>query len=327
MNHQVLPAAPTEHAADKFSSADSPPGCAHDAFAAAESLESAQAWSAHLARSHYENFPVISLLLPKSLRQDFCNIYAFCRIADDLGDEMQDTQASMFWLEKLRQQVLICYESPTSAQSHDAGQLATALMATIGRYDIPAQPFLDLISAFEQDQQISRYDDFPQLLDYCRRSADPVGRLVLYLCGYRDAQRQRLSDFTCSALQLINFWQDVRNDILQRDRIYIPRDSMEYFGVTEEQLRLGQCNQNYRDLIRFEVNRAEAMFDRGEELLPMLDHRHRGHVALFGQGGRTILQSIREQDYDTLSHRPVLSRRQKSRLIVRGLAAGVRRFL
>ncbi|HWB53041.1 MAG TPA: squalene synthase HpnC [Tepidisphaeraceae bacterium] len=296
------------------------PACAPEAFAPTDSVQEAEAWTAHLARTHYENFPVISLLLPRSLRQDFCNIYAFCRTADDLADEMHDNQASLIWLEELRNRISQCYDG------RPQGKLAVALAGTIARFDIPSQPFLDLIDAFEQDQRITRYDDFPQLLDYCRRSADPVGRLVLYLCGYRDELRQHLSDQTCSALQLTNFWQDVRNDILERDRIYIPQDSMRYFGVTEDQLRQGRCDDNYCELIRFEVRRTEAMFDAGEALLPLLDKSCRGHIALFGQGGRTIQQAIIRQNYDTLTARPVLTARQKSRLILAGLAASLRRL-
>jgi squalene synthase HpnC len=297
------------------------PLCAGEAFAPADSVADAEAWTAHLARQHYENFPVISLLLPRSLRQDFCNIYAFCRIADDLADEMGNDAASLYWLNELRNRVMRCYDGQTE------GKLATALGGTIARYDIPMEPFLNLISAFEQDQKVKRYDDFPQLLDYCRRSADPVGRLVLYLCGYRDEVRQHFSDQTCTALQLINFWQDVRRDMIERDRIYIPRDSREYFGVTEDRLRAGVCNDNFRELIRFECRRTEAMFGAGEALLPLLKPRYRGHIGLFAEGGKTILQAIVEANYDTLSGRPVLSRGQKGRLIFAGLTASLRRLI
>jgi squalene synthase HpnC len=166
------------------------------------------------------------------------------------------------------------------------------------------QTVLDLIDAFEQDQRITRYETFDQLLDYCSRSADPVGRLVLYMCGYRDEHRQRLSDKTCSALQLTNFWQDVRRDIVERDRIYIPADSMRRFNVTEEQIRQGRCDENYRRVIQFEVERAQAMFDEGKALLPLLHPSIRKHIALFGMGGEAILSAIRRQNYDTLTRRP-----------------------
>jgi squalene synthase HpnC len=186
---------------------------------------------------------------------------------------------------------------------------------------LPIEPFLDLIDAFEQDQRVLRYQSFDQLLDYCRRSANPVGRLVLYLCGYRDSQRQQLSDSTCTALQLANFWQDVRRDIVQRDRIYIPRESMDRFGVTEEQICRGACDGNFRNLMRFEVDRTAELFDRGAALLPLLRPAVRMQISLFDKGGRAVLASIRRQNYDTLSRRPALSRWQKSRLILSALTA------
>src|SRR5436305_1750216 len=202
--------------------------------------EAAEAYTRRLAHSHYENFSVVSFLLPKHLRQDFCNVYAFCRIADDLGDEVGDRAQAAQYLARFREQLHACYEGKADTA------VFVALRGTITRHDIPIKPFLDLIDAFEQDQRVDRYDTFEQLRDYCRRSADPVGRLVLYLCGYRDDQRQRLSDKTCTALQLANFWQDVRRDIDERDRIYLPRESMNQFGVTEQQIKAKHCDENYR---------------------------------------------------------------------------------
>ncbi|HEX4053254.1 MAG TPA: squalene synthase HpnC [Tepidisphaeraceae bacterium] len=288
---------------------------------AASDAQAAQAQTRRLANSHYENFSVVSLLLPRNLRQDFCNVYAFCRVADDLGDETGDRDESLRLLADFRQQTLDCY----------AGRAATpvfvALSGTIERHQLPAQPFLDLIDAFEQDQRMARYQTYAEVLDYCRRSANPVGRLVLYLCGYRDEVRQILSDQTCTALQLANFWQDVRRDILQRDRIYIPRDSMDRFGITEQQILAGQCDENFRSLIRFEVNRTAEMFGRGAALLPLLRPSVRLQVSLFGKGGRAVLAAIRRQNYDTLSRRPALSKLQKGGLIFSTLAAFAGRLL
>ncbi|HEX2971006.1 MAG TPA: squalene synthase HpnC, partial [Tepidisphaeraceae bacterium] len=213
------------------------PPTAQAALAPASDEAAAQAATRLLTHTHYENFPVVSIFLPRHLRQDFCNVYAFCRVADDLGDEMHDPSQSLQCLADLKQQTRACF----------AGQATTALFlalsATIRRHDLPIQPFLDLIDAFEQDQRVTRYETFDQLRDYCRRSADPVGRLVLYMCGYRDPQLHQLSDRTCTALQLTNFWQDVRRDLLERDRIYLPRQSMQRFSVTEEQLRQGRCDE------------------------------------------------------------------------------------
>jgi squalene synthase HpnC len=275
-----------------------------------------------LAHAHYENFSVVSLLLPRHLRQDFCNIYAFCRVADDLGDELADPAASTAALNLLRQQTLACHAGQSQRM------LFVALGETIRRYDIPVQPFLDLIDAFQQDQRVCRYETFEQVVDYCRRSADPVGRLVLYLCGYRDDERQRLSDKTCTALQLANFWQDVRRDLLDRDRIYLPAEDMKRFGVSESDLHEGidrnAGNDTYRQLIQFEVERTARMFVEGDALLPLLDPAVRAQVALYGKGGRLVLDAIRAQNYDTLARRPVLGRWQKGRLVLSALAARLR---
>jgi squalene synthase HpnC len=289
------------------------------AFSPAPNPEQAEHFTRILAESHYENFSVVSRLLPRALRRDFCNVYAFCRIADDLGDEVGDRQTALDYLARFRQATIDCYAGkPASA-------VFVALQGTIRRHDIPIEPFLDLIDAFEQDQRISRYQTFEQVQDYCRRSANPVGRLVLYLCGYRDEQRQRLSDCTCTALQLANFWQDVRRDLLDLDRIYLPKESMDRFGVNEAQLRTLVADQRVRQLIRWEVDRAEELFQEGQRLLPLLDPAVRSQIALFGQGGRAILQAIRRQDYDTLSRRPTLSKWQKGKLVGRMLVGrGIR---
>jgi squalene synthase HpnC len=291
------------------------------AFAPESDPRAAQLATWQLAHTHYENFSVVSALLPRHLRQDFCNIYAFCRVADDLSDEVADKNESLRLLDRLRQETLSLYAgAPRSI-------VFSALSETVRRHSIPVQPFLDLIDAFEQDQRVDRYDTFEQLCDYCRRSADPVGRLVLYMCGYSDPDRQQLSDHTCTALQLANFWQDVRRDILQRDRVYFPRQTLDRFNVTEDQLRAGLCDDNYRNCIRFEVDRTQAMFDQGEALLPLLDPRVRPQIALFGQGGRAILQAIRKQNYNTLTTRPSLSRWQKGRLVFGAMAARLRQVL
>jgi squalene synthase HpnC len=290
------------------------------AFARVSDRASALAFTANLARTHYENFSVVSLLLPKRLVQDFANIYAFCRIADDLGDEVGSADDSLKYLDRFREELRACYAgNGGNAQS----AVFVALGQTIEKHQIPIDPFLALISAFEQDQRTRRYETFEQLLDYCTRSANPVGHLVLYVCGYRDAERQRLSDFTCSALQLANFWQDVRRDLADLDRIYIPRTSLERFGVTEQQLADGRADEAFCSMLRSEVDRTEAMFAQGEALLPTLDPSVRRHIALFGMGGRAILEAIRRQNYDTLTRRPTLSSWQKGRLAARALALQV----
>jgi squalene synthase HpnC len=303
--------------ADATAAAASLPETIRAAFAPCADLAAAEAYTRQLARSHYENFSVVTFLLPKHLRQDFCNIYAFCRTADDLGDEVGDPALASQYLANFREQTHACYDGKADTA------VFVAFRSTIKRHDIPIQPFLDLIDAFEQDQRINRYDTFEQLCDYCRHSADPVGRLVLYLCGYRDERRQRLSDRTCTALQLTNFWQDVRRDLLDRERIYIPRESMERFGVSEEQIAAFRFDDNFRNLMKFEVDRTRALFDEGTALLPLLDPPVRRQISLFEQGGRAVLRAIERQNYDTLSRRPSLSARQKGRLIFKALAVAI----
>lgn len=291
------------------------PRAIRDARFVAPDPAAAAEFTRRLARTHYENFSVVSALLPRRYRQDFCNIYAFCRLADDLADELGDPALSLASLAEFRRATQECFAGRPVAAAF------VALRDTIRRHDIPPEPFLDLIDAFEQDQRIRRYQRFDQVLDYCRRSANPVGRLVLYVCGYRDPERQRLSDATCTALQLTNFWQDVRRDLQDRGRIYIPLDSMAAAGVTESQLREGRCDDAFCRMIRAEVDRTEALFAEGDGLLLLLRPEVRRHVALFSAGGRAILRAIRRQGYDTLTRRPSLSRGQKGRLMLRAASA------
>ena len=280
------------------------------AFDPAADSAAAQQYCWKLAHSHYENFSVVSTLLPRDMRQDFCNVYAFCRTADDLGDEVHDQSRSLALLDRFRDETRALYAGTPRTI------IFQALADTVERHRIPINPFLDLIDAFEQDQRVDRYNTYAELSQYCARSANPVGRLVLYLCGYGDATRQQLSDQTCTALQLANFWQDVRRDLVERNRIYLPRETMERFGLKESSLMNLDSSDAYRQCIRFEVERCDQLFDRGEALLPMLSDRVRPQVALFGQGGRAILEAIRRRDFDTLSGRPSLSRWQKGRLIL-----------
>jgi len=201
-----------------------------------------------------------------------------------------------------------------------------ALRPTIRRHDIPAEPFEDLIDAFVQDQRVHRYDTWEQVLDYCTRSADPVGRLVLYLCGYRDERRQRLSDQTCTALQLINFWQDVRRDIVERDRIYVPADVLTKHGlrhghlvahVSGERPFTAEQRQAYRAVIRELVDRTEPMFVEGRRLWPMLAADVRLSIQLFTFGGESVLKAVRRMDHDTIDTRPSVGKATKIMLMLR----------
>jgi squalene synthase HpnC len=279
----------------------------------------AAAYTRQLARTHYENFSVVSFLVPRRLREDFANIYAFCRWADDLGDETGDPVKSMELLGWWRDELEACY----------AGQprhpVYTALHETIRRHDIPIRPFADLIDAFVQDQRVTRYATWHQVVDYCTRSADPVGRLVLYLAGYRDEQRQRLSDRTCTALQLVNFWQDVRRDILERDRLYVPADALGHHGLTHDDLvdhvrgERRIAAEGYRNTIRDLLDRTAPLFREGRELWPLVKGDVRLPIQLFTLGGEAVMRGIERVGYDTLDRRPSISKATKLRLMARAV--------
>src|SRR5262245_43172694 len=196
---------------------------------AAPPLDAAQGYCERLARSHYENFSVATWFLPAKLRQHFYNVYAYCRISDDLGDEVGDAQQSLELLDQWESELDACY---AGSPRHP---VFVALAETVRRFDIPKHEFSDLLIAFRQDQTVTRFETFDDVLGYCRYSANPVGHLVLYLCGYRDAERQQLSDYTCTALQLANFWQDVAVDF-GKGRIYLPLEDLRRYGVTEDDI-------------------------------------------------------------------------------------------
>src|SRR5579863_9135508 len=224
--------------------------------AQAPALADAQEYCQRLARSHYENFSVASWFLPKRLQQDFFNVYAYCRISDDLGDEVGDPNASLELLDQWQAELEACY---TGTPRHP---VFVALSDTVHRFDIPKQTFADLLTAFRQDQTTTRYSTFDDLLGYCRYSANPVGRLVLYVCGYRDDERQALSGSTCTALQLANFWQDVSVDYA-KGRIYLPLEDLRRFGVSEADIAAQRNTSAFCNLMRFEVERARDWFQRG----------------------------------------------------------------
>lgn len=300
--------------------------------------EQASAYVSQLVNEQYENFTVISWLLPRRLRQDFSHVYAFCRWADDLGDETGDPQRSLELLQWWRRELDQCYAN------EPRHPVFVALRQTITRHDIPRQPFDDLIEAFIQDQQRTRYDNWEQVLDYCTRSANPVGRLVLYMCGYRDDERQQLSDATCTALQLANFWQDVRRDVLERDRVYIPADVAGPHGLDLELMAKAiradeakhnetvQCRacppsasihalqQPYRATMRELVYRTWPLFEQGRALWPKVDRDIRLDIKLFTWGGESVLKMIGQRNYDTLTQRPEVSGMKKLALMMRGLA-------
>src|ERR1700726_2703065 len=224
--------------------------------AEAPTLAQAQAYCRRLARTHYENFSVATWFLPQKLRQDFLNVYAYCRISDDLGDEVGDPVTSLALLDEWQSELDACY---AGSPRHP---VLVALAETVRRFDIPKHEFSDLLRAFRQDQTLTRFDTFDDVLRYCRYSANPVGHLVLYLCGYRDAEHQQLSDFTCTALQLANFWQDVTPDYA-KGRIYLPLADLRLYSVTEKDLAQSHNTPAFREMMKFEVERAREWFNRG----------------------------------------------------------------
>ncbi|MCX7603442.1 MAG: squalene synthase HpnC [Bryobacteraceae bacterium] len=278
------------------------------------SLDESLRYTRWLATHHYENFHVVSILLPKRLHQDFYNVYAFCRWADDLGDETGDPQESLRLLEWWRGELRSLYAGRPA--SHP---VFLALAETVARHELPGQPFEDLIDAFVQDQTVTRYRDWNEVLGYCRRSANPVGRLVLMLCGYRDEERFRLSDATCTALQLANFWQDVSVD-LAKNRIYLPQDLLARHGCREEDLFARRCTAGFREAMREAVGYAQALFEQGLPLARMVDRRLALDIELFSRGGMKVLDKIRAQDYDVLRARPAISKTERALLLLGSLA-------
>jgi phytoene synthase len=254
-----------------------------------------------VSAGHYENFPVASLLLSRELRHPVGVIYRFARTADDFADEGNDAPADR--LDKLHGFGLEL--AGISSGKAPETPLFADLARVIRAYALPMQPFHDLLDAFSQDVMKNRYADFAEVLDYSRRSANPVGRLLLHLLGKNSAENCEFSDRICSALQLINFWQDVRIDYETKNRIYLPQDEMQRFGVTEAHLRQHLCDAAFQDLMRFQVGRARAMMLEGASLLRNLQGRFRLEIAITVQGGLRILEKIENAQYDVFRRRPV----------------------
>jgi len=274
--------------------------------------EDSFAYTRWLATHHYENFQVVSFLLPKRLHQDFYNVYAFCRWADDLGDEIGDPQESLRLLAWWRGELHGMYEG------RGGHPVFVALRGTVEKHRLPIEPFDDLITAFEQDQTVTRYRDFDELFHYCRYSANPVGRLVLGLCGYIDAGRQVLSDATCTALQLANFWQDVIVD-LEKDRVYLPLDVLERHGYPLDDLFARRFDDRFREAMKEVTAVARELFLRGLPLADQVDRRLAIDLELFSRGGLKILEKIERQDYNVLRARPAISKTERVGLLLGAL--------
>jgi squalene synthase HpnC len=281
--------------------------------AAGWTLQRSLDYTRWLATSHYENFHLVSFLLPRRLRQDFFNVYAYCRWSDDLADESGSPSRSIellhWWRSLLRQ---------TCSGRAPAHPVFVALQSTIERHSLPEKPFDDLLNAFVRDQTQTRYRDWPGLFAYCENSANPVGRLVLMLCGYRDEQRFQLSDFTCTALQLANFWQDVSID-LQKDRVYLPLQLLEKHNYSVERLKDGDASPEFRAVMREAVGVAADLFSKGLPLVSTLDRRLALDIDLFSRGGMKVLDKIRALNYDVLARRPAITKSERVALLLRSL--------
>jgi squalene synthase HpnC len=280
------------------------------------SLDDARRYCRRLARSHYENFVVVGLFTPPKLRPAFEAIYGYCRWADDLGDETGDTQRSEALLDWWLRQLDGLYRADAPRPKHP---VFVALEPVVKAHGIPRKPFEDLVSAFLQDQKVTRYETRERLVDYCRRSADPVGELVLHLFGAATPENLAMSADICTGLQLANFWQDVVRD-LDKGRIYLPQASLADRGLTEVDLRSPPASAQFRRMLAEEVAWTRTLFDRGKPLIRALPGRFGLALRLFHAGGIAVLDAIEAQEYDVLTARPRIGKMKRLRLMARCLA-------
>jgi squalene synthase HpnC len=278
--------------------------------------DAAYAACMRMASQHYENFPVASRLLPKASRPHIAAIYAFARVADDFADEgnLADEariSALEVWQWRLREALSGRIENDGS----DAAHVFTALSATIRKFSLEVELFEALLSAFCQDVLVKRYETWADLLDYCRRSASPVGQLVLRVCGYRDAALDRQSDAICTALQLTNFWQDVAVD-WAKGRVYVPLELMEASGAAEASLAAGEWTPAWESALREAAGRTRSLFAEGRPLVDTVRGRLRYELRATWLGGTRILDKLERQNFDALHHRPTLGWRDAGRIAV-----------
>ena len=272
-------------------------------------------WCERYARRHQENFTVVSRLLPRRHRAPMFAVYAFCRYTDDLGDEAEGDRAAL--LEEWRA------ETERAFAGGGSHPISVALHRAARDRPLSPRPFLDLIEANLLDQRKHRYETFDELLDYCRLSANTVGRMVLAVWGYDDEYRGALADHTCTGLQLANHWQDVARD-WKAGRLYLPLEDLRDFGVSEDDIGAGRCTDGFREMMQFEVDRAEACFRIGRRLADELPRELAVDVQLFTDGGLAVLRAIEAQDYDVLSRRPRAGRARRALLAARAAAAALR---
>jgi squalene synthase HpnC len=283
------------------------------------SLEEARAWCHELATTHYENFHVATFFLPKRVRPHFESVYAFCRVSDDLGDEVGDTTTALRLLQAWGRMLDECYDAPERSRH----PVFVALRETIVACDLPRGLFHDLLRAFIQDQIKTVYQTWDEAVEYSRYSANPVGRLVLMVCGYRDEERARLSDKICTGLQLANFWQDAVRDS-EIPRRYIPAEYMDRFGVAEGQIEGRVFTPEFGAMMRSLVDRTRDMLQEGAPISRMVDEELSVTLDLFRKGGEAILDGIAAQEYDVLRGRPVVTKRKKLMLLLGALLGKMR---
>jgi squalene synthase HpnC len=282
-------------------------------------LAEAQAWCRHLATSHYENFHVATWFLPKRARPHFESIYAFSRAADDLGDEVADRATATRLLGEWRVLLDQCYDAPAASRH----PVFVALRQTIDETEVPRQLFADLIAAFERDQTLTHHESLESLIEYSRLSANPVGRLVLWVSGYRDEPRALLSDQVCTALQLANFWQDVVEDD-ERGRRYLPASEMRRFGVSDEDIARRNCTPEFRAMMQHLVDYAGQMLREGGAIADAVDAELAVTLRLFVAGGRAALDGIIDRNWNVLARRPSVSKATKARLLAGALLGKAR---
>jgi len=282
-------------------------------------LDEARAWCRQLAASHYENFHVATFFLPRLVRPHFESVYAFCRVSDDLGDEVADTSTALRLLGTWGRMLDQCYDAPQQSRH----PIFVALYQAVVACDLPRSLFHDLLRAFEQDQIKTRYDTWDEAVEYSRYSANPVGRLVLMLCGYRDEERALLSDKVCTALQLANFWQDAVRDS-EIGRRYIPAEYMQRFGVEEGQIEGRVFTPEFAAMVHALVDRTREMLRQGSAIGASVDDELRVTLDLFSKGGEAILDGIAAQNYDVLRGRPLVTRRKKLMLLLGALLGKLR---
>jgi squalene synthase HpnC len=282
-------------------------------------LEEAQAWCAQLAGSHYENFHVVTFFLPKRVRPHFQSLYAYCRVSDDLGDEVSSRETALRLLGEWAAMLDECYDRPAESRH----PVFVALRETVVACDLPRALLHDLLFAFRMDQVKTEYQTWDELAEYSRYSANPVGRLVLWICGYRDEARALLSDKVCTALQLANFWQDVVRDS-EIPRRYVPADAMRRFDVVDGQIEGRVFTPAFGAMIQYLVERTRAMLHEGGALSGTVDAELRVALDLFRKGGDAILDGIVAQEYDVLRGRPVVTKRKKVMLLLGAVFAKLR---